>query len=361
MDFYKSLNYTLGNEDWHVEEQALRVKAGDRVVCVTASGDRPLHLLMTDCAEVISVDMNQAQTALLDLKLAAISQLDFHKYLAFLGCDACTGTNRLQIFKEIKKHLSPQANHFWEKNQRKIAKGIIYQGKVERLTYFAAKILNLIRPTKIKTLLAFTDLDAQRDYVKTHWDTPAWRKMFQVLLDPRLSKLFSNDPGLNAYVDDYRLPGNYIYGRMLSYLDNQLANKSALLQLLLTGKVVPEAYFPYLTFEGYSKIRRDMRRLTVKSANIIEYLGQHKPSSFDCFSMSDIASYMPQTIFEKLLASIYNAAKPNARFCLREFISVRAIPNYFTSTFERDLQLEKKLENEESNFVYRFIVGQVQK
>src|SRR4029078_5372714 len=86
MDFYNRLNYSLGNEDWHVEAQALRIVPKDRVVCVTASGDRPMHLLMTECAEIISIDMNRIQTYLLELKIAAITHLDFEKYLAFLGC-----------------------------------------------------------------------------------------------------------------------------------------------------------------------------------------------------------------------------------------------------------------------------------
>lgn len=359
MDFYKSLNYSLGNEDWYVEEQALRVKAGDRVVCVTASGDRPLHLLMTDCAEIISIDMNRVQNCLLELKLVAITQLDFQKYLAFLGCEPCS--YRLQIFNEIKQHLSGQACRYWEQNKNLIARGVIYQGKVERLTYFAAKFLNLLRHRKINTLFSFTELESQREYVKAHWDTPAWRKMFEVLLSPKFSKLFSNDPGLNAFLDYSHQPGKYIYEKMLNYLDTHLASRSVLLQLLLTGKIFPQTYFPYLTFEGYTKIRKNIQRLNVRTVNVIEFLSQHKPNSFDCFSMSDIASYMSQEIFEKLLTSIYNAAKSNARFCIREFISERNIPECFVSVFQRDGMLEKKLEYEETNFVYRFKVGHIQK
>jgi hypothetical protein len=32
MDFRTHLNYSLSNEHWHVEEQALRVNKGDKVI-----------------------------------------------------------------------------------------------------------------------------------------------------------------------------------------------------------------------------------------------------------------------------------------------------------------------------------------
>lgn len=67
MDFYQHLNFSIGNEDWHVEKQGLRIAPGDRAICVTASGDRALHLLMTPCESIVAIDMNQIQNFLLEL------------------------------------------------------------------------------------------------------------------------------------------------------------------------------------------------------------------------------------------------------------------------------------------------------
>lgn len=359
MDFYKRLNYSLGNEDWSVEEQALRIAPGDKVVCVTASGDRPLHLLMTDCAEIISIDMNSIQNYLLELKLIAISYLDFETYLAFLGCEP--SPHRLSIFSQLRSHLSIEAATYWEKNKKMIKQGILYQGMVERLTFLGARFFKLLGRKKVETLLSFTNIDEQRAYVAKKWDTFTLRHIFGVLLNSNVLKYVINDPGLNSYIDLSIRPGDYIYQRMQRYLTTGLANKSALLQLIIKGKVSPDAYFPYMTFEGYSKIRRNIHRLNYQTGNIIEFLNNHTPSQIDCFSMSDIASYMPQEVFERLLQGIYNAAKPKARICLREFMSKRYIPAHLTNSIQRDKMLEQKLEQEESNFVYRFIVGEVHK
>ena len=169
-----------------------------------------------------------------------------------------------------------------------------------------------------------------------------------------------NDPGIISYIDESINPGGYIYQRMIDYLNNHLANKSALLQLICTGKITKEAYFPYMTFEGYEKIRKNAHKLKFYTDNVIEYLNV-SPNQFDCFSMSDIASYMPQENFTQLLTGIHYAAKPNARFCLRKLMCNNSIPTHLTKHFERDFLLEKKLEKEESNFVYRFLTGTINK
>jgi S-adenosylmethionine-diacylglycerol 3-amino-3-carboxypropyl transferase len=357
MDFYKRLNYSLGNEDWVVEEQALRVTNGDRVICITASGDRPLHLLMTDCAEIISIDMNSAQNYLLALKICAIKQLEYDKYLAFLGCEDTP--HRHAIFLQLTPHLTKDTAAYWEKNIRMIKRGIIYQGRTERFTQLAAKFFHLVRRRKIKKLFSFTQLESQRDYVENEWDTRAWRKLFAVLMHPKISRYLINDPSF-AY-SDYAHPGIYISERIRGYLDTHLAIKSPLLQLLLNGSVAPDAYFPYLTYDGYTKIRARPERLNYLTANIVDYLEQLESGSIDAFSLSDIASYMPQMNFEKLLHAMKHAGRPGARFCLREFTSKREVPVALHNNLRRDALLEKKLEAEETNFVYRFIVGHINK
>jgi len=360
MDFYQHLNYSIGNEDWNVEAQALRVKPGDHVICVTASGDRPLHLLMTDCAAILSIDMNRIENHLLDLKLAAITHLDYETYLAFLG--GTETPHRMAIFQQLKPHLSHPAARFWEDNKNMLEKGIIYQGKMERLTNITSCISQFCRNDKIQTLFSFTDLNEQREFVAKKWDSHVWRLLLSaILINPRISKLFITDPGLNSYTDYASNPGQYIYSRMLRYLNNHLANKSALLQLVFLGKILPSAYFPYLQFGGYTKIRRDPARLRYQTTNIIEFLHTQTAHEFNGFSLSDIASYMPQNIFERLLHGIEKSAHPGARFCLREFMSKRTIPPALQATFRREDVLEAHLEKEEVNFVYRFMVGTIQK
>lgn len=185
------------------------------------------------------------------------------------------------------------------------------------------------------------------------------RKFFETVVNPKLIRHILNDPGLNSFVEYSNKPGIYIYERMLDCLHYNLAKKSALFQLVFSGKLMPEAYFSYLTYDGYQAIRRDPARLKNMTGNIIEFLHDERHYGFDSFSMSDIASYMPQSAFENLVNGMYASANPNARFCIREFMSKRTIPEAMQDKFIRDHQLESKLEKEETNFVYRFMTGEI--
>ena len=217
MDFYNRLNYSLGNEDWHVEAQALKVQPQDKVLCVTASGDRPLHLLMTACAEIHSIDMNPIQNYLLELKVAALRNLDFEAYLAFLGCSSCQF--RLATYKKIKTDLSEHARQYWDKHKKLIKKGIIYQGRVERITNFGAKIIKFIRKKDVNHLFSFSDLESQKNYIARHWDTTWWNKVFNIILNPNMMKWILNDPGMISFIDKSIKPGTYVYQKMINYLN----------------------------------------------------------------------------------------------------------------------------------------------
>src|SRR5262245_40473083 len=100
-NFFKRLSYSFGNEDWITEKEALKIQPQNRVLCITASGDRPLHLLLNECQEIVSLDANSTQNYLLDLKMQAIQHLDFEEYLAFLGVTPCSSR------KETYKKLAP--------------------------------------------------------------------------------------------------------------------------------------------------------------------------------------------------------------------------------------------------------------
>ncbi len=354
--FFSQLSYSFGNEDWATEQQALQIKPRDTVLVITASGDRPLNLLTNDCKEVISIDANQQQNNLLELKVVAMQNLSFDKYLAFLGADP--SDSRAETFKSLSSKMNPEAIKFWSKNHKLVSKGVLYQGSVERLTYHASKLIRLFRAKKIEQLFAFDNIEEQRKFVRDQWDTSAWKKFVEFMLNPIVNKFLIDDPGLQTYLGPQK-PGIYIYQKMQNSLENHLAKQNTIMSFILLGKVNKEAFAPYLTKEGTSEIKKRLDKLTIKTGNVIDYLEAKKNPSIDCFSMSDIASYMSKEDFRRLLKGIIKKAKPGARFCLRQFLSYLEIPKDLERYFKRDYELEQRLEKEDRCFVYRFFSGTV--
>lgn len=358
-NFYERLSYSFGNEDWSTEQRALKITPKDSIVCVTASGDRPLNLLTANCKDLLSIDANPIQNYLLNLKCAALAEFDYDNYLAFIGIQE--HSNRLRLFGLISERLDLPTKAFWSRQKKMIEKGVIYQGKIERMLFWASKAIQMLRGSKVDELLAFDDLEQQKAFVNTVWESPSWKKSFEFALNPFFSRMFVKDPGLYLAVDSSISPGLYIHQRLNSYLNHHLAKKSPLLCLLLKGKVVDEALPPYLMEQGTTHIRSSLNRLTAKTANFVDYLEAHKTEKFDCFSVSDVASYLTAPDFERLIAGIYQTAKPGARFCMRQFLSGHQIPEKYLPHFQRDLALEDELQKQDNCFVYRFVTGTIVK
>lgn len=354
--FFSQLRYSIGNEDWRTEEEALDIKPQDQVLCITASGDRPLNLLNRECQKIVCVDANAAQNHLLELKKAAMQVLDYDDYISFLG--AARGNNRKKTLRAVLPHMQPNAAEFWLRNHRMVERGVLYQGSVERLTSVLAKIFAITRGSKIRRLFAMKDLDEQKKFVREEWDSYIWRKTLNLFLNPLISRFIIHDPGL-ANVGSNIKAGNYICERIHASLDRELANKNLLLSLILRGKVSHEAYSPYLTKEGIQRIKTRLSSLEIHTTDLLDYLDSISGPAFNTFSLSDIASYMSYANFVRLLRNMIKTAKPGARFCLRQFLSSYEIPGDLRPHFIRDAALERKLEQQDNCFVYRFMVGTI--
>lgn len=356
-NFFSRLSYSIGNEDWRTEERALDLQPNDHVLCITASGDRPLNLLVRNCRRMVCIDANQTQNRLLALKIAALKTLTYKDYLSFLGITPET-ERRTEVLEKLLPQMDPETGAFWKKNKNKIQKGIIYQGEVERLTKISAAVIALIQGKKIKRLFEINDLEEQKKFIDEEWNGFIWRKIFQVVLNPLLSRFIIQDPGLTNVGKTIK-PGSYIYERINSSLTVNLAKKNLLLSLVLKGEISSEAYSPYLTKQGIQAIKNHLSAIEIRTEDIVEYIESIRKPTFDAFSLSDVASYLSSTDFIRLLKGMVIAAKPGARFCMRQFLSTHEIPEELQEFFKRDPILEKELEKQDNCFVYRFMVGTI--
>src|ERR1700722_7031854 len=181
-NFYSRLSYSFGNEDWNTEHKALQIQPGDSVLCVTASGDRPLNLLTKELKKIVAVDANPLQNALFDLKRTALSKLSYQDYMAFIG--ACPSENRLYTYSQLVKDLDPMAHALWELLPKKIKRGVLYEGSIEKLLKTVSACIRTFRGKKIEAPFAMDDLKEQQFFVARQWHTYLWKKTFHLVLHP---------------------------------------------------------------------------------------------------------------------------------------------------------------------------------
>ncbi len=358
--FYSRLSYSFGNEDWNTEHKALQIRPTDSVLCVTASGDRPLNLLTRELRDLIAVDANPLQNALFDLKRVALSTLSFEEYLRFLGVSP--SKERLKTYSQIEKGLDPMSSALWELLPKKIEKGILYEGSVEKLLKFTSKAIRTLRgKQKVDRLFGHTDLEQQKEFLREEWHTFFWKKAFDIALHPTLTRTFVKDPGLYEHVDSNIHVGKQLYARIHNYLDHHLARESLLLSLIFNGKVDPHYFPPYLQKEGVHQIKRQVNKTQFHTDDLVSYVTKAPSNSFDCFSVSDVASYIGKEDFNRLVEGIFRCAKPGARYCIRQFLSNHQIPAHLKPHFKRNTQLDQELQAEDRCCVYTFMTGVIEK
>src|SRR5215475_8119078 len=81
----RNLIYNTCWEDPRLDRVALNLGPDDRLVVITSAGCNALDYLLAGCGEIHAVDVNPIQNALLDLKRAAVLNLDHDSFFELFG------------------------------------------------------------------------------------------------------------------------------------------------------------------------------------------------------------------------------------------------------------------------------------
>ncbi|GFH11752.1 uncharacterized protein HaLaN_07305, partial [Haematococcus lacustris] len=126
--------YTQSWEDPEPDMQVMDINPKDTVLTLTSGGCNALNLLLHGAAEVVSVDCNPAQTALLELKAVAIQQLDFENTWQLFGEGVHPHIEQL-FEKKLSPFLSQTSNNFWSSRLWYFHHGLYYQGGMGKLCW----------------------------------------------------------------------------------------------------------------------------------------------------------------------------------------------------------------------------------
>ncbi|MBA4158223.1 MAG: DUF3419 family protein [Gemmatimonadetes bacterium] len=310
-------------EDADVLCEALApVAPAGRLLSIASAGDNALALLTLDPAEVVAVDLNPAQLACLELRVAAFRELDDRELLAFLGVEPEPA--RLATFAGLRRRLSPAARGFWNAHPALIEGGIIHAGKFERyLRSFRRWVLPLVHGGEtMRALRAPRSAEAQRAFYAERWDTARWRLLFRVFFSRTVMGRMGRDPALFDHVE------GGVAGRILArtrYALSELpAASNPYLAYIMTGNYPPEARPRYLRPESIPVIRARLDRL-----RWIHGGAEAASGPFDGFNLSDIFEYMTPADHERVYGELLERARPGARLVYWNMLAPRSRPEPF--------------------------------
>jgi S-adenosylmethionine-diacylglycerol 3-amino-3-carboxypropyl transferase len=316
--FTHTLNFTSANEDGATELAALSLTPADHVLCLTASGARPLDLLLGAPARITSIDINPAQNELLRLKIAAYRALGDEALHAYLGL--APTRHRLDLHRQVETYLEPPSRAFWNGRRGAIATGIWQSGRWERVLRLGAAGTRLLRGRHIAALFDAATLEDQATIWRAHFDDAVWHTAVRLLSQRWFWTRIIGEPG-GAFLPPPPESEARLTGLFRRASENFFFRESDFAALLVFGRHVPGGALPlHIRPENLSAVRAGLDRITIAEVGLAD-LGEAGLGRFDVFSLSDFGSYCGQEIYDACWRGILAAARPGARYCERVFMN----------------------------------------
>jgi len=349
--------FSACNEDSQSEIEAFGSIEGKRILCVTAGGGRVLNLVSGKPKQVWAVDLNPAQNALLELKIAGMRALDHAAYLEFLGVRP--SPDRIATYERLRPSLSAGAQRFFDASLPLVGSGVLMQGKLERFLSRLARVLRFGHPLGLARLFAFDDITAQRQFM-ARWDTLLWRTLARNLARRWVMQVFSGDPGFYRYVPEQIVLHHAIYDRVHQHFWNHLARENPLLQIVFFGRYVYEPALPiYLNAATYEHTRAALEHVQIETITATVDDALDCGEAFDAFSISDISSYLDDEAHGRLFEGVIRSARPGAALCSRSNFHHRPLAPDQALRIQRDTALERRLAIDDHSCVHDFLVGKI--
>lgn len=315
------LRYSQVWEDHLLLEQGLAIAPGDEVLSICSAGCNALAMLLAGAERVVAVDLNRAQTSLMELKLAGFRRLTHEELAVLLG--ARDGADRLALYEKVRPALPARARDHWDAHEAELRAGVIHCGRLER--YFQAFRERFFPPAAIDALLSARTPAAQRE-------------AFGALVTPEVKAAFAKYFGREGLASGGRDPSQFKYvGEMdvgAWFLDRFRWACAELpvpgnfyLEYALTGRYRDlEAGPPYLRPSAFARLASLTDRVTVVEAELGEYLAGQPRGAFSKMNLSDLFEYLSPETTGALMSALIDRLRPGGRLAFWTLLVPREAP-----------------------------------
>jgi S-adenosylmethionine-diacylglycerol 3-amino-3-carboxypropyl transferase len=353
----EKLVFTQNWEDPAADEKALAIKKGDTVFAITSGGCNSLGFLRFQPKEIYCVDINAAQTHLMEIKQAMFRRLEYPELSKLMGLEPCA--NRIRYYRQIRRDLSKRAADFWDGQQQVIKNGIIMSGRYERFVKMAGLFLRALQGRK-KTRDFFSCLSTedQQCFYESRWDNARWRWIFNTMFNKkRLSKkglnadYFHFDDGSNSFSESF-------YKRAGHAMKEIPVCSNYFMALYLLGHYLNKDQLPECLKESnYRLIHDSIDHIHPVTEDSKYWLEKQPDNFFDAMALSNICELMDDTDTHKFFSEVARTGKNGCRIVFRNLMIGREVPEGLRNIIVKNESLSKQLQFEDRSFVYRKVAA----
>ena len=298
-------------EDADVLVAGLDVQPGDRCLSIASAGDNTLALLTRDPEKVLAVDLDAAQLACLDIRVAALRTLSHKAFLELLG--SRPSIRRHELYQTCRPEISSNfARGLWDDLQPQLVRyGVGGVGRFERYwRIFRQYVLPLIhRRSAVAKLLSQKSEIERRQFYEDEWNNWRWRGLIRLFASRPVLSWLGREPAFFKYVDGSTAEH---FLRTAAYGLTEISPaQNPLLHWILTGRhgdALPVAYRP----EHFDQLRDNLPRLEWRQSSVEQAARDYVTNNqcVDKFNLSDIFEYMSVDNQRSCLAGITKDQSP---------------------------------------------------
>lgn len=276
----RNLVYNACWEDPRCDRVALDIEPDHELMMITSAGCNALDYLLDNPRHIHCVDMNPRQNALLELKIAAINQLDYETFFSLFG-QGGTSEARTIYHDALRAELPEPARLFWDRKIYYFSgdSSFYFKGTTGLFARIANTYINFRKARDAIEQVFHLETRAEREeiyhgYIKNQ----LWTDLIRRLLgfDGTLSLLGVPKPQRQQIEENYQ-------GGIVQFMEDCLATVFTRISLqdnyfwwlYLFGYYTPERCPEYLRRENFERLRGLTGRISTHSSSILEFLNQH--------------------------------------------------------------------------------------
>ena len=337
----RNLIYNQCWEDPRLDHEALQIRPDDRIVMITSAGCNALDYLIHGPAHIDCVDMNPNQTALLELKLAAIKNLKYDQFFEMFG-GGTLKDYRETYLTHLRSSLSQVSQKVWDRRIRYFkptGRGLYLHGT-------AGLFARLIRAhlyhdpgfrADITAFQQIDQLDAQAAFYRERIAPRLWTPKVRWLLDRHLTMCLLGVPIEQMNLMSTRKTlGAFIEERVNRVFCTIPIQQNYFWRAYMNGKYGPECCPEYLKPENFHVLQRRMRNVSTHTNTLAGFLRSSK-DKFSVYVLLDHMDWMKNSPAElrEEWNQILRTSRPGARIIFRSAgVSPDQIPDFAVEQLE---------------------------
>ena len=335
-------------EDPAIDRNLLDISTDSDILTITSAGDNVLDYLLDSPRSITSVDLNPAQNALAEFKIASIKNTNYETLFDLFGYGQYNDIEAL--LDKLKTQLSPTTHSFWIKKKHYFTSILPFyhygtSGLIARGFYYHLKFNKKLR-NKVNEMVNCATLDEQ---YQLHLE------LEKILFDNFLAKFLLKNKFTLSFLgipddqsklvdvhNDYHNMYDFIVGSLRTVFKEFPLSQNYFWYLYIKGQYSKETCPNYLKEANFELLKQNVDKVKLITDTFYNVLKRSPDSSFSHIILLDHFDWFWQDKETQLRVwnEIKRVAKPKAKILFRSAASNR---NYLIPEIRNEIEYRDDL------------------